>query len=84
MLIEGQRRGQPVGITHYSLEEGIDKGVFIVGGPQTVLEQIQRKKAEARINVLMGFFRFGGMPQARAFSSLQRFAEDILPQVRAM
>jgi alkanesulfonate monooxygenase SsuD/methylene tetrahydromethanopterin reductase-like flavin-dependent oxidoreductase (luciferase family) len=82
--LEGYRHGQTHSVLDYSLEEGIDKGIFIVGSPQTVREQIERKKDDAKINVLMGFFRFGNLPKERTFSSLRLFAEEVLPHVRSL
>ena len=69
-------------ITSYSLDEGMEKGIFIVGSPDSVLEQLRRKKEESRINVLLSFMRFGAMTKDEAFSSIQLFADEVLPKAR--
>ena len=69
-------------ITSYSLDEGMEKGIFIVGSPDSVLEQLRRKKEESRTNVLLSFMRFGAMTKDEAFSSIQLFADEVLPKAR--
>ena len=81
-FLEQGRSGQTRDTTGFSLEEGIEKGIFLVGSPESVVEQLKRKKEESRINVLMSFMRFGAMPKAMAFSSIELFAEEVLPKVR--
>jgi alkanesulfonate monooxygenase SsuD/methylene tetrahydromethanopterin reductase-like flavin-dependent oxidoreductase (luciferase family) len=82
--IDGHRSGQARGVFDYTFEEGIEKGIFMVGSPQTVREQIRRKQDESKIHVLMGFFRFGNLSKAQTFASLQLFADEVLPHVRTM
>ena len=60
----------------------MEKGIFIVGSPDSVLEQLRRKKEESRINVLLSFMRFGAMTKHEAFSSIQLFADEVLPKAR--
>jgi hypothetical protein len=50
----------------------------------SVREQIRRKQDESKINVLMGFFRFGNLSKAQTFASLQLVADEVLPHVRTM
>ena len=66
----------------YSLGEGIQKDIFIVGSPKSVLEQLQRKKEEPGINMLMSFMPFGVMSKDEVFSSSQLFADEVLLKVR--
>ena len=81
-FLEQYRAGQTRDISEYSLEEGIEKGIVLVGSPDSVVEQLKRKKEESGINVVMSFMRFGAMPKQKAFSSIELFAEEVLPKVR--
>jgi alkanesulfonate monooxygenase SsuD/methylene tetrahydromethanopterin reductase-like flavin-dependent oxidoreductase (luciferase family) len=71
-------------VTGYSLEEGIEKGIFLVGSPDSVFEQLKRKKEESKLNALISFMRFGRMSKDEAFTSIQLFADEVLPQVRGI
>ena len=81
-FLEQTRAGQTTDLTELSLEEGIENGIFLMGSPDSVVEQLKRKKEESKVNVVMGFMRFGGMPKEQAFSSIELFAEEVLPKVR--
>ena len=81
-FLEQYRAGQARDVSELSLEEGIEKGIFLFGSPDTVVEQLKRKKEESGINVVMSFMRFGAMPKQKAFSSIELFAEEVLPKIR--
>ena len=79
-FIEGIR-GAGSNLMRFELDEGIDRGTFIVGGPESVIQQIKRKKDEGNMNVLVAHFRFGDLPHELAVSNIQIFAEEVLPKV---
>ena len=81
-FLEQSRAGQARDVSELTLEEGIEKGIFLFGSPDSVVEQLKRKKEESKVNVVMSFMRFGAMPKQKAFSSIELFAEEVLPKIR--
>jgi alkanesulfonate monooxygenase SsuD/methylene tetrahydromethanopterin reductase-like flavin-dependent oxidoreductase (luciferase family) len=63
-------------------EELIERGLALVGSPETVARRIREHRRELDLAILLGVFRFGGMPYAMAARSLGAFAQHIAPGVR--
>jgi alkanesulfonate monooxygenase SsuD/methylene tetrahydromethanopterin reductase-like flavin-dependent oxidoreductase (luciferase family) len=66
-----------------SVEEAIERGVILVGGPDTVARQVTRLRQEIGCGVLNLIFERGGPPQAKR-RSIELFAQEVMPQVRAL
>ena len=63
-FLEQSQTGPP-DVSELSMEEGIENGIFLFGSPESVVEQLKRKK-ESNVNAVMSFMRFGAMPEAKS------------------
>ena len=68
----------------YSVDEGIENGTVILGGPESVLAQIKRQREEGKRGTLLAMFQFGSLPDALATQNLRLFAREVLPKIRAI
>jgi alkanesulfonate monooxygenase SsuD/methylene tetrahydromethanopterin reductase-like flavin-dependent oxidoreductase (luciferase family) len=59
------------------------EGITIVGDADYVTREIQAQLRELGAGVIMGLFQFGSMPHALAKKNIERFAETVLPRLRA-
>src|SRR6185437_6013323 len=66
-----------------SVEEAIARGTLLCGGPDTVARQVKRLRQEIGCGVLNLIFERGGPPQAK-LRSIELFAREVMPQVRAL
>jgi len=67
----------------HSVEEAIERGTMLVGGPDTVARQVKRLRAEIGCGVLNLIFDRSGPPQQKR-RSIELFATEVMPQVRAL
>lgn len=65
------------------LEEQVELGQVLCGGPDTVVAQLRRLRDEVGCGVVNLIFE-RGVPRRLAVSSLERFAKEVLPQVREL
>lgn len=56
---------------------------LIFGDPETCIEKLQREIDEFRPTHLSFFMAFGGLNQRRVLRSMRRFAEEVLPYIKA-
>ena len=68
----------------YSVDEGIENGTVILGGPESVIAQIRRQREEGKRGTLLAMFQFGSLPDELATQSLRLFAQEVLPKIRAI
>ena len=68
----------------YSVDEAIENGTVILGGPESVIAQIRRQREEGKRGTLLAMFQFGSLPDALATHSLRLFAQEVLPKIRAI
>ena len=68
----------------YSVDEGIENGTVILGGPESVIAQIKRQREEGKRGTLLAMFQFGSLPDELATQSLRLFAQEVLPKIRAI
>lgn len=66
-----------------TLEEAIDAGTIIVGGPDTVAKQVKRLRDEIGCGVLNLIFDRASSPAERR-GSLALFAKEVMPEARAL
>ncbi|HUB97409.1 MAG TPA: LLM class flavin-dependent oxidoreductase [Stellaceae bacterium] len=66
-----------------SVEEAVERGTMLVGGPDTVAKQVARLRREIGCGVLNLIFERGGPPDAKR-RSIELFAREVMPQVRAL
>ena len=56
---------------------------LIAGTPQTVVERLQEVIDVTGLNYLLGIFSFGNLPPQAAMRSLNLFAAEVMPELRA-
>ena len=74
--IKGTRGGRQ------TAEEIIEKGMVIVGSPNTVREKLAACQDRARFNISLTKTQFGTMPHALVTENQIAIAEEILPYFR--
>jgi alkanesulfonate monooxygenase SsuD/methylene tetrahydromethanopterin reductase-like flavin-dependent oxidoreductase (luciferase family) len=67
--------------TPQSVEQAIEHGTILCGGPDTVAAQIRRLRAEIGCGVLNLIFERNS-PPAEKLRSIELFAKEVMPQVR--
>ncbi len=67
-----------------SFEDGIAEGAAIAGSPATVIDAIARQNEKLGSNYLLAYLFFGAMSYADARSSLDLFAEKVLPALERL
>jgi alkanesulfonate monooxygenase SsuD/methylene tetrahydromethanopterin reductase-like flavin-dependent oxidoreductase (luciferase family) len=77
-----RKRGRPDAM---NLDPFADDSVqrLIAGSPKTVLPQLQELVRATGMNYLMGVFSFGGLPARTAMRSLELFATEVMPALKA-
>ena len=63
-------------------EELIERGLVMIGSPQTVSQQIIEHQRRLDLFALAGVFKFGGMPYDMMVASMRRFSADVMTRVR--
>jgi alkanesulfonate monooxygenase SsuD/methylene tetrahydromethanopterin reductase-like flavin-dependent oxidoreductase (luciferase family) len=56
---------------------------LIVGTPKSVIPQLQELVRASGMNYLMGIFSFGDLPPKAAMRSLELFAKEVMPALKA-
>ena len=75
---------KPKFLTHVLGREALSEGGYaIVGSPESVRSQLQRLLEKLQIDILLGMFHLPEMPPEQCQRNLQRFAQDVLPELRA-
>lgn len=70
--------------TAADFDAAIAEGSTIAGTPETVRAEIERQVDALGINYLIGYFMFGTMTLDDALRSLELFATEVKPKVRAL
>lgn len=66
-------------------EWSLENGIFIVGSPDSVVEQVTRTTQRmGGLDVFCANFEFGRMPVSQARRSLRMFGEHVLPEVQKL
>jgi alkanesulfonate monooxygenase SsuD/methylene tetrahydromethanopterin reductase-like flavin-dependent oxidoreductase (luciferase family) len=66
-------------------EWGLEQGIFIVGSPEAVVEQITRTSEKmGGLDVFCANFEFGRMPVEQARKALRLFGKEVLPEVSSL
>jgi alkanesulfonate monooxygenase SsuD/methylene tetrahydromethanopterin reductase-like flavin-dependent oxidoreductase (luciferase family) len=61
----------------------VAEGRGIAGSPKTVVKEVLRHLDECSANYFVGQFAFGSLPVAATTASVESFAADVMPAVRA-
>ena len=66
------------------IETLIERGVIIVGSPQTVRREIARSHHALGFQEFLALLQFGTLPPALTEASMRRFAAEVLPAIRSL
>jgi alkanesulfonate monooxygenase SsuD/methylene tetrahydromethanopterin reductase-like flavin-dependent oxidoreductase (luciferase family) len=64
-------------------DELIERGLVMIGSPETVARRIIEHQQRLDLFALAGVFKFGAMPQDMLIKSMRAFAREVMPRVRA-
>ena len=65
-----------------TMEEVLDKGIVIVGGPDTVREKLAQAQDRGKFNISLTKTQFGTMPHQLVRENQIAIAEEVLPNFR--
>ncbi len=65
-------------------DEARERGTAIAGTPAHVREEIERQVAASDCTYLVGRMMFGSMSEAEAAASIELFASEVMPHVKAL
>jgi alkanesulfonate monooxygenase SsuD/methylene tetrahydromethanopterin reductase-like flavin-dependent oxidoreductase (luciferase family) len=66
------------------LEEQIELGQIVCGGPDTVVKQLERLGNEIGAGVINCIFQVPGLPRPLKLRSMQLFADEVMPRAREL
>ena len=66
-----------------SFDQLVESGHAIAGSARTVAQVLSDQVSLGGLNYVIGSFMFGTMPHAEAVASIRRFAEGVMPAVKA-
>ncbi|MEH2493413.1 LLM class flavin-dependent oxidoreductase [Bradyrhizobium sp. AZCC 2230] len=66
-----------------AFDQLVESGHAIAGSARTVAQILSDQVALGGLNYVIGSFMFGTMPHAEAAASIRRFAEQVMPAVKA-
>jgi alkanesulfonate monooxygenase SsuD/methylene tetrahydromethanopterin reductase-like flavin-dependent oxidoreductase (luciferase family) len=66
-----------------SFDQLAESGHAIAGSASTVAQVLSDQVSRGGLNYVIGSFMFGSMPHAEAVASIRRFAEHVMPAVKA-
>jgi alkanesulfonate monooxygenase SsuD/methylene tetrahydromethanopterin reductase-like flavin-dependent oxidoreductase (luciferase family) len=67
-----------------TLEQAVELGLFICGGPQTVLNSLKNHFGEMRFGNLLVLCQFGTLPADLTRKNMELFARDVMPALKAL
>jgi len=66
-----------------SFDQLAESGHAIAGAAGTVAQMLSDQVSLGGVNYVIGSFMFGSIPHVEAMASIRRFAEDVMPAVKA-
>jgi len=69
-------------IGELTMEQGLDAGMIICGGAESVRQQIEEYYKNMRFGHLLTMNQFGTLPGDLTRASMERFAKDVMPKLR--
>jgi alkanesulfonate monooxygenase SsuD/methylene tetrahydromethanopterin reductase-like flavin-dependent oxidoreductase (luciferase family) len=66
------------------MEEIVERGYLVVGGPDEVAEQLRRVALELNVGHLMLLLQFGNMDRQLATHNTELFAKRVMPQLATL
>ncbi len=86
MSMGGMRAAMTSGLrpfSEYTYQELVDEGFVIAGSPESVREQLLEAQGTLGFGTLATLLQFGDMPNDRARASMELFAQDVMPALKA-
>ena len=71
-------------VPHHTIESLMERGVVVIGGPDTVRERLIRCHAELGIGYFLGMLQFGTLPADLTRGNMERFAREVMPALKAL
>jgi alkanesulfonate monooxygenase SsuD/methylene tetrahydromethanopterin reductase-like flavin-dependent oxidoreductase (luciferase family) len=68
--------------TKQSIDDVIDKGMFICGSPATVKEKLEQYQSEIGFGHLLTLLQFGTLPAELTRKNIEIFANEVIPYLR--
>ncbi len=69
-------------VPHHTIESLIERGVVVIGGPDTVRKRLEACHGEVGFGQLLVMMQFGSLPADLTLGSMERFARDVMPGLR--
>lgn len=66
-----------------TIDDVIDKGMFICGSPQTVREQLEHYHSQIGFGHLLTLLQFGTLPAELTRKNMEIYASSVMPHLRA-
>ena len=66
-----------------TIEDMMEKGVFLCGSPATLREKLEKYQAEIGFGYLLPAMQFGTLPHELVRKSVEMFAKEVIPHFRA-
>lgn len=66
-------------LSTHTVESLIERDIIVVGGPDTVRKKLTECHEEVGLGYFLGMFQIGSMPHDLTVSSMNRFAEHVMP-----
>jgi alkanesulfonate monooxygenase SsuD/methylene tetrahydromethanopterin reductase-like flavin-dependent oxidoreductase (luciferase family) len=76
------RQNMATRTAYMTAEQLIQNGTAVIGSPKTVLSAIERMRDKTGFDILIGMFQFGVLGDELAKRNIERFAADVMPQLR--
>ncbi len=67
-----------------TLEQAVELGLFVCGGPKSVLASFERHWREMRFGNLLVMCQFGTLPADLTRANLERFAGEVMPALKGL
>lgn len=86
MSMGGMRAAMTSGLrpfNEYTYKELVDLGFVIAGSPESVREQLLESQGTLGFGTLATLLQFGDMPNDRARASMELFASEVMPALKA-
>ena len=82
MRVLASRRG--LGSSKREFHELVDKGLVLVGSPDTVYDRLIQLQSESGFGAMAPYFQFGTLPPELFRSSVTLFADKVMPGLRSV
>ncbi|HTS92745.1 MAG TPA: LLM class flavin-dependent oxidoreductase [Stellaceae bacterium] len=66
-----------------TIDDWIEKGMFICGSPDTVRQTLAERQKQIGFGQLLALLQFGTLPHDLTKGSMERFAREVMPRLRA-